>query len=42
MSMSSKESSTFESQPVFLDVHKGRPCTACILCKETAIKYTHP
>ncbi len=30
------------STPVSSDAHKGRPCTACILCKETSLKYTHP
>ena len=24
------------------DVHKGRPCTSCVLCKEKAVQYTHP
>ena len=30
------------SRSVFSDVHKGRPCTACTLCKEKSIQYTHP
>ena len=31
-----------QSRQVFSDVHKGRPCTSCILCKEKTLQYTHP
>lgn len=30
------------SRQVYSDIHKDRPCTSCSLCKEKAIKYTHP
>ena len=28
--------------PVYSDVHKGRPCMECYLCKQTQAIYTHP
>lgn len=30
------------STKVYSTVHKGTPCTDCILCKETQPQYTHP
>ena len=30
------------SLDVYSGVHKGKPCTACILCNEKQTQYTHP
>lgn len=30
------------SLDVYSSVHKGKPCTACILCNEKQTQYTHP
>lgn len=28
-------------QEVFSDVHKGYPCTSCVLCKDKSVQFTH-
>ena len=34
--------SSVPSRLVFSNVHKGRPCTNCLLCKDKQPQYTHP
>ena len=41
-SQSSKRTTCLPSRLVFSDAHKGRSCSACTLCSESSVRYTHP